>query len=171
MKWEMVIGLEVHAQLSTKSKLFSGADTTFGAKPNYQSCPVDLAYPGMLPVLNPEVFNMAVKLGLAINAHINHTSIFARKNYFYADLPKGYQISQFEDPIVGLGKLDITLEDGTTKTIGITRAHLEEDAGKSTHDLYDEHSAIDLNRAGIPLLEIVVYYLKTLLVSLAQLIS
>ena len=155
MKWEMVIGLEVHAQLSTKSKLFSGAATTFGAEPNHQACPVDLAYPGMLPVLNPEVFNMAVKFGIAINSHINHTSIFARKNYFYADLPKGYQISQFEHPIVGLGKLDITLEDGATKTIGITRAHLEEDAGKSTHDLYDEHSAIDLNRAGIPLLEIV----------------
>ena len=155
MKWEMVIGLEVHAQLSTKSKLFSGAATNFGAEPNHQACPVDLAYPGMLPVLNPEVFKMAVKFGLAIGAHINHTSIFARKNYFYADLPKGYQISQFEHPIVGLGKLDITLEDGSTKTIGITRAHLEEDAGKSTHDIYDDHSAIDLNRAGIPLLEIV----------------
>jgi aspartyl-tRNA(Asn)/glutamyl-tRNA(Gln) amidotransferase subunit B len=155
MKWEMVIGLEVHAQLSTKSKLFSGAATTFGVEPNHQACPVDLAYPGMLPVLNPEVFKMAVKFGLAVGAHINHTSIFARKNYFYADLPKGYQISQFEHPIVGLGKLDITLEDGSTKTIGITRAHLEEDAGKSTHDIYNEHSAIDLNRAGIPLLEIV----------------
>lgn len=155
MKWEMVIGLEVHAQLSTKSKLFSGAATNFGAEPNHQACPVDLAYPGMLPVLNPEVFKMAVKFGLAVGAHINHTSIFARKNYFYADLPKGYQISQFEHPIVGLGKLDITLEDGSTKTIGITRAHIEEDAGKSTHDIYDEHSAIDLNRAGIPLLEIV----------------
>ena len=155
MQWEMVLGLEVHTQLATKSKLFSAAATEYGAKPNHQACPVDLAYPGMLPVLNPEVFNMAVKLGLSIDAKINHMSIFARKNYFYADLPKGYQISQFEHPIVGLGKIDITLEDGSTKTIGITRAHLEEDAGKSLHESYETKTGIDLNRAGTPLLEIV----------------
>ena len=155
MQWEMVIGLEVHTQLATNSKLFSGSATSFGALANHQACPVDLAYPGMLPVLNTQVVEMATKLGLSLDAQINHTSIFARKNYFYPDLPKGYQISQFEHPIVGLGKLDITLEDGSTKTIGVTRAHLEEDAGKSVHDAFANQTGVDLNRAGIPLLEIV----------------
>jgi aspartyl-tRNA(Asn)/glutamyl-tRNA(Gln) amidotransferase subunit B len=153
--WEAVIGLEVHVQLSTKSKLFSGAATTYGAEPNTQACIIDLAYPGTLPVLNTEAVRMAVKLGVAINAHIAPRSVFARKNYFYPDLPKGYQISQFELPIVGKGSLTITLEDGTTKTIGITRAHLEEDAGKSLHADFHGFSGIDLNRAGVPLIEIV----------------
>ena len=129
MTWETVIGLEIHAQLSTKSKIFSGAATAFGAAPNTQANLVDLGYPGVLPVLNKQAVQMAVKFGLAVNATVAKRSVFARKNYFYPDLPKGYQISQYELPIVELGKMDIILEDGSTKTIGITRAHLEEDAG------------------------------------------
>ena len=155
MAWETVIGLEIHSQLRTKSKIFSGASTSFGAKPNSQACAVDLGYPGVLPVLNKEAVNMALSFGLAVNAKINKHSIFARKNYFYPDLPKGYQISQFELPIVGQGEIEIPLDDGQNKMVGITRAHLEEDAGKSIHDLYDDFTAIDLNRAGTPLLEIV----------------
>ena len=155
MEWETVIGLEVHAQLSTKSKIFSGASTAFGAEPNTQACAIDLGFPGVLPVLNGEVVNMAIRLGLGINAEIAKNSVFARKNYFYPDLPKGYQISQYELPIVNGGYLDITLEDGTTKRINITRAHLEEDAGKSLHEDFHGCSGIDLNRAGTPLLEIV----------------
>lgn len=155
MTWETVIGLEIHSQLKTKSKIFSGASTAFGASANSQACAVDLGYPGVLPVLNKEAVNMALSFGLAVNAKINKHSIFARKNYFYPDLPKGYQISQFELPIVGQGEIEIPLDDGQNKMIGITRAHLEEDAGKSIHDLYDDFTAIDLNRAGTPLLEIV----------------
>ena len=155
MVWETVIGLEIHSQLSTKSKIFSGASTSFGAEPNTQACAVDLGLPGVLPVLNKEAVMMALRFGLAVNAKINQHSIFARKNYFYPDLPKGYQISQFEIPIVGQGEIEISIEDGGTKMIGITRAHLEEDAGKSIHDMYEDFTAIDLNRAGTPLLEIV----------------
>ena len=155
MSWEVVIGLEIHTQLSTNSKIFSGSDTTFGAQPNTQASLIDLAMPGVLPVLNKEAVNMAIRFGLGVDAEIGRTSIFARKNYFYPDLPKGYQISQFEHPIVGKGHLDIVLEDGTTKRIGITRAHLEEDAGKSLHEDFAGMSGIDLNRAGTPLLEIV----------------
>ena len=155
MAWETVIGLEIHSQLNTKSKIFSGASTEFGAEPNTQACAVDLGLPGVLPVLNKEAVNMALRFGLAVNAKINQYSIFARKNYFYPDLPKGYQISQFEIPIVGKGAIDISTEEGDAKMVGITRAHREEDAGKSIHDLYEDYSAIDLNRAGIPLLEIV----------------
>ena len=155
MTWETVIGLEIHSQLKTKSKIFSGASTQFGAKANTQACAVDLGFPGVLPVLNKEAVRMALKFGLAVNATINKHSIFARKNYFYPDLPKGYQISQFEIPIVGSGAIDIPLDNGEKKMVGITRAHLEEDAGKSIHDLYDDFTAIDLNRAGTPLLEIV----------------
>ena len=155
MAWETVIGLEIHSQLSTKSKIFSGASTAFGAEPNTQACAVDLGLPGVLPVLNKEVVVMALRFGLAINAKINQHSIFARKNYFYPDLPKGYQISQFEIPIVGQGEIEISIAEGDTKMIGITRAHLEEDAGKSIHDMYKDFTAIDLNRAGTPLLEIV----------------
>jgi len=155
MTWETVIGLEIHSQLKTKSKIFSGSSTEFGAIANTQACAVDLGFPGVLPVLNKEAVRMALKFGLAINATINKHSIFARKNYFYPDLPKGYQISQFEIPIVGSGEIDIPLDNGEKKMVGITRAHLEEDAGKSIHDLYDDYTAIDLNRAGTPLLEIV----------------
>ena len=155
MTWETVIGLEIHSQLKTKSKIFSGASTQFGAKANTQACAVDLGFPGVLPVLNKEAVRMALRFGLAVNATINKHSIFARKNYFYPDLPKGYQISQFEIPIVGSGVIDIPLDNGEKKMVGITRAHLEEDAGKSIHDLYDDYTAIDLNRAGTPLLEIV----------------
>jgi len=154
MQWETVIGLEIHAQLSTKSKIFSGASTAYGAEPNTQACTVDLGLPGVLPVLNQEVVRMAVKFGLAIDAHIAPYSVFARKNYFYPDLPKGYQISQMDDPIVGIGHLDIEVDD-KTKRIGITRAHLEEDAGKSLHEDFHGLTGIDLNRAGTPLLEIV----------------
>ena len=152
--WETVIGLEIHVQLSTESKLFSSASTDFGADQNTQASVIDLAMPGVLPVLNKNAVDMAVKFGLAVDAKIARKSIFARKNYFYPDLPKGYQISQYELPIVFDGKLDIYV-DGTKKSIGITRAHLEEDAGKSIHDLYEDESAIDLNRAGTPLIEIV----------------
>ncbi|MFZ5492433.1 MAG: Asp-tRNA(Asn)/Glu-tRNA(Gln) amidotransferase subunit GatB [Pseudomonadota bacterium] len=153
--WETVIGLEVHCQLATRSKLFSGASTAFGAEPNTQACAVDLALPGVLPVLNGEAVAMAIRFGLAIGAQIAPRSVFARKNYFYPDLPKGYQISQYELPIVAAGHLDITLPDGTEKRIGITRAHLEEDAGKSLHDNLPGATGIDLNRAGTPLIEIV----------------
>ncbi|MDH5191101.1 MAG: Asp-tRNA(Asn)/Glu-tRNA(Gln) amidotransferase subunit GatB [Gammaproteobacteria bacterium] len=155
MEWETVIGLEIHTQLRTKSKIFSGASTAYGAEPNTQACAVDLGLPGVLPVLNKEAVHMAVKFGVAVNAEITPRSIFARKNYFYPDLPKGYQISQFELPIVGKGELEITLADGSVKTIGITRAHLEEDAGKSLHEDFQGMTGIDLNRAGTPLLEIV----------------
>lgn len=155
MNWEPVIGLEVHIQLATRSKIFSGAATRFGAEPNTQACAVDLAMPGMLPVLNDEVLRMAVSFGLAINAEICHRSVFDRKNYFYPDLPKGYQISQMAHPIVGRGYLEIETADGTTRTVGITRAHLEEDAGKSLHEDFHGMTGIDLNRAGTPLIEIV----------------
>ncbi len=155
MEWETVIGLEIHAQLATKSKIFSGAATAYGAQPNVQACAIDLGLPGVLPVINKEVVRMAIRFGLAIDAEIPPTSIFARKNYFYPDLPKGYQISQFELPIVSQGHIDIPLEDGKTKRIGITRAHLEEDAGKSVHEGFANMTGIDLNRAGTPLLEIV----------------
>ena len=155
MEWETVVGLEVHVQLSTESKLFSGASTQFGAKPNTQANIYDLALPGVLPVLNRDALKHAVKFGLAINASINNTSIFDRKNYFYPDLPKGYQISQLDFPTVGKGSLTITLEDGEEKIIGVTRAHMEEDAGKSLHENFHGMSGIDLNRAGTPLLEIV----------------
>ena len=152
--WETVIGLEIHVQLATESKLFSSASTNFGSEQNTQASVIDLAMPGVLPVLNKNAVDMAIKFGLAVDAEIASRSIFARKNYFYPDLPKGYQISQYELPIVYNGKLDINV-DGNNKTIGITRAHLEEDAGKSIHDLYENQSAIDLNRAGTPLIEIV----------------
>ncbi len=153
--WEVVIGLEIHAQLATRSKIFSGSPTQYGAEPNTQADLVDLGYPGVLPVLNAEAVRMAVKFGLATGSTVATRSVFARKNYFYPDLPKGYQISQYEKPIVEHGKMDIMLEDGTIKTIGITRAHLEEDAGKSLHEGLVGASGIDLNRAGTPLLEIV----------------
>ncbi len=155
IEWETVIGLEIHAQLATRSKIFSGSSTAYGAAPNVQANLVDLGYPGVLPVLNREAVRMAVRFGLAAGATIARRSVFARKNYFYPDLPKGYQISQYERPIVEDGRVAIVLEDGTEKTIGITRAHLEEDAGKSLHEGLGEHSGIDLNRAGTPLLEIV----------------
>jgi len=153
--WETVIGLEIHAQLATQSKIFSGSATAYGANPNSQANLVDLAYPGVLPVLNQEAVRMAVKFGLAVDAAVAERSVFARKNYFYPDLPKGYQISQYELPVVGKGHLDIVLDDGTKKRIGITRAHLEEDAGKSLHEGLPKQSGIDLNRAGTPLVEIV----------------
>jgi aspartyl-tRNA(Asn)/glutamyl-tRNA(Gln) amidotransferase subunit B len=153
--WEVVIGLEIHAQLATKSKIFSGSATAYGAPPNTQANLVDLAYPGVLPVLNAGAVRMAVKFGLSIGAEVARRSVFARKNYFYPDLPKGYQISQYELPVVKQGRLQIVLDDGTVKTVGITRAHLEEDAGKSLHEGLAHASGIDLNRAGTPLLEIV----------------
>lgn len=172
MQWETVIGLEVHVQLNTQSKIFSGASTQYGALPNEQACAIDLGMPGVLPVLNEAVVKKAVIFGLATHSKIAKRSVFARKNYFYPDLPKGYQISQFELPIVESGYLDIQLDE-VTKRIGITRAHLEEDAGKSLHENFDNQTGIDLNRAGTPLLEIVsepdmrspeeaVAYLKTL---------
>jgi len=154
MQWETVIGLEIHAQMATKSKIFSAASTAYGAEPNTQACAVDLGFPGVLPVLNQDAVRMAIKFGLAIDAQIDRYSIFARKNYFYPDLPKGYQISQMDHPIVGVGHLDIEV-DGESKRIGITRAHLEEDAGKSLHEDFHGLTGIDLNRAGTPLLEIV----------------
>ena len=153
-QWEAVIGLEIHTQLATKSKIFSGASTTYGAEPNTQACVISLGMPGVLPVLNEDAVHKAVIFGMAINAEIAPYSVFARKNYFYPDLPKGYQISQFELPIVGKGFLDIDV-DGETKRVGVTRAHLEEDAGKSLHENFHGLSGIDLNRAGTPLLEIV----------------
>lgn len=155
MQWETVIGLEIHAQLATKSKIFSGASTAFGAEPNSQACNVDLGLPGVLPVLNQQAVQMAVRFGVAIGAELGRRSVFARKNYFYPDLPKGYQISQFELPIVGKGSVDIILDDGVVKEVGVTRAHLEEDAGKSLHEDFHGMTGIDLNRAGTPLLEIV----------------
>jgi aspartyl-tRNA(Asn)/glutamyl-tRNA(Gln) amidotransferase subunit B len=154
MNWETVIGLEVHAQLSTKSKMFSGAATAFGAAPNTQACAVDIALPGVLPVANREAVAKAVRFGIAIGASINRRSIFARKNYFYPDLPKGYQISQYEMPIVQGGAIPVFV-DGKEKTVRLTRAHLEEDAGKSLHEGFHDFTGIDLNRAGTPLLEIV----------------
>ncbi len=154
MQWESVIGLEIHVQLATQSKIFSGAATRYGAEPNTPGWAVYMAQPWVLPVLNAEAVRMAVLFGLAIDAEIAPVSVFARKNYFYPDLPKGYQISQYEQPIVGLGHLDIEV-DGETKRIGVTRAHLEEDAGKSLHEDFHGHTGIDLNRAGTPLLEVV----------------
>jgi len=153
--WEVVIGLEIHAQLATRSKIFSGSATAYGAPPNAQASLIDLAYPGVLPVLNAEAVRMAVKFGLSIGATVAERSVFARKNYFYPDLPKGYQISQYEQPVVKQGSLTVVLDDGSIKKIGITRAHLEEDAGKSLHEGLANASGIDLNRAGTPLLEIV----------------
>jgi aspartyl-tRNA(Asn)/glutamyl-tRNA(Gln) amidotransferase subunit B len=153
--WEVVIGLEIHAQLATKSKIFSGSATAYGAPPNTQANLVDLAYPGVLPVLNAGAVRMAVKFGLAVDATVARRSVFARKNYFYPDLPKGYQISQYELPVVACGSLKVMLDDGVIKTVGITRAHLEEDAGKSLHEGLPNATGIDLNRAGTPLLEIV----------------
>ncbi len=155
MEWEIVIGLEIHVQLATRSKIFSGSSIAFGAEANTQASAVDLGLPGVLPVLNEEAVRLAVRFGLAIDAEITRSSVFARKNYFYPDLPKGYQISQMELPIVGKGELEITLEDGSTRLIGVTRAHLEEDAGKSLHEDFHGMTGIDLNRAGTPLLEIV----------------
>jgi aspartyl-tRNA(Asn)/glutamyl-tRNA(Gln) amidotransferase subunit B len=153
--WEIVIGLEVHAQVTSKSKLFSGASTEFGAKPNTQVSLVDAAMPGMLPVINEKAVEQAVRTGLGLNAEINLKSIFDRKNYFYPDLPQGYQISQYLDPVVGKGEIEIDLEDGTTRTIGITRLHLEQDAGKSIHDQDPRKTLVDLNRSGVALMEIV----------------
>jgi aspartyl-tRNA(Asn)/glutamyl-tRNA(Gln) amidotransferase subunit B len=159
MQWEPVIGLEIHTQLATQSKIFSSAATAFGAAPNTQACAVDLGFPGVLPVLNKAAVQRAVQFGRAIGAEIAPRSVFARKNYFYPDLPKGYQISQYELPVVGKGRVEIVLDDGTVKTIGVTRAHLEEDAGKSLHEDFPGAqrgmTGIDLNRAGTPLLEIV----------------
>ncbi len=155
MQWEAVIGLEIHTQLSTKSKIFSGSSTAFGAEPNVQASIVDLGLPGTLPVFNKEALRMAVKFGLAIDAEIGKHSVFDRKNYFYPDLPKGYQITQLHHPIVKQGHVDIRLDDGQVRRIGVTRAHLEEDAGKSLHEDFHGMSGIDLNRAGTPLLEIV----------------
>ncbi|MCE5386971.1 MAG: Asp-tRNA(Asn)/Glu-tRNA(Gln) amidotransferase subunit GatB [Acidithiobacillus sp.] len=154
-EWEVVIGLEVHVQLNTQSKIFCACPTAFGAEPNAHTCPVCLALPGALPVLNEAAVDKAIAFGLAIGAQLHRRSIFARKNYFYPDLPKGYQISQYEIPIVGQGHLDVLLPDGSEKRVGITRAHLEEDAGKSLHEAFVAQSGIDLNRAGTPLLEIV----------------
>jgi len=155
MKWEVVIGLEIHTQLATNSKIFSGSSTAFGAEPNTQANLVDLGMPGVLPVLNKRAVEFAVRFGTAINAHVAKKSIFERKNYFYPDLPKGYQISQAQLPIVGVGQVEIVMEDGEAKTVGVTRAHLEEDAGKSLHEEFPDQTGIDLNRAGTPLLEIV----------------
>ena len=155
MTWEAVVGLEIHAQLATRSKIFSGAPAAVGAEPNRQACAVDLGLPGVLPVLNAEALRMAVMFGLATNAEIASRSVFARKNYFYPDLPKGYQISQYELPVVKRGAVEVALDDGSRKRVGITRAHLEEDAGKSVHDAFPGETGVDLNRAGVPLLEIV----------------
>jgi aspartyl-tRNA(Asn)/glutamyl-tRNA(Gln) amidotransferase subunit B len=155
MSWEVVIGLEIHVQLNTQSKIFSGSSTTFGAEPNTQASLIDLGMPGVLPVLNKGAVRNAIKFGLGINAELGKKNVFARKNYFYPDLPKGYQISQMDLPIVGKGFIDIELDDGITKRINITRAHLEEDAGKSLHEDFSGMTGIDLNRAGTPLLEIV----------------
>ena len=153
--WEIVIGMEVHAQVTAESKLFSGAATAFGAEPNSQVSFIDAGMPGMLPTLNRVAVQQAVRTGLGLNAQVNHVSVFARKNYFYPDLPTGYQISQYEHPIIGEGAIEIDLPDGKVKTIGITRLHLEQDAGKSIHDMHPTKSYIDLNRAGCALMEIV----------------
>ena len=155
MEWETVIGLEVHVSLSTKSKLFSGSSTEFGAQPNTQASIFDCALPGTLPVFNEEALRMAVRFGVAIGAEIGKRSVFDRKNYFYPDLPKGYQVTQLDFPTVGKGALTVTLADGREKVIGVTRAHIEENAGKSLHEEFSGMSGIDLNRAGEPLLEIV----------------
>ncbi|MBI2801713.1 MAG: Asp-tRNA(Asn)/Glu-tRNA(Gln) amidotransferase subunit GatB [Gammaproteobacteria bacterium] len=155
MQWEPVIGLEIHVQLATVSKIFSGASTKYGTAPNTQACAIDLGLPGVLPVVNARAIEMAILFGLAINARIASSSVFARKNYFYPDLPKGYQISQYEHPIVADGYLDLPRADGSLKRISIRRAHLEEDAGKSVHDLFPGATGVDLNRAGTPLLEVV----------------
>jgi aspartyl-tRNA(Asn)/glutamyl-tRNA(Gln) amidotransferase subunit B len=155
MSWETVIGLEIHVQLATKTKIFSGSSTAFGAEPNTQACAIDLALPGILPVLNAEAVRMALMFGLAIDAEIPKRSVFERKNYFYPDLPKGYQTTQLAEPIVGPGHVDVDLADGSTKRVRIHHAHLEEDAGKSLHEDYAGQSGIDLNRAGTPLIEIV----------------
>ena len=155
MQWETVIGLEVHVQLATQSKLFSGASTQFGAEPNTQPCAIDLAMPGTLPSPNKEAFRMAAMFGMAVNAEINKRSVFERKNYFYPDLPKGYQTTQLAEPIVGAGFVDLELEGGRTKRVRIHHAHLEEDAGKSLHEDFAGMSGIDLNRAGTPLIEVV----------------
>jgi len=155
MQWETVIGLEIHAQLATQSKIFSASSTQYGAEPNTQANAVDLGMPGVLPVLNREAVRMAVKFALATNAEIGKRNVFARKNYFYPDLPKGYQISQMSLPIVGNGEVSIELDDGSVKQVGLTRAHLEEDAGKSVHENFHDATGVDLNRAGTPLLEIV----------------
>jgi aspartyl-tRNA(Asn)/glutamyl-tRNA(Gln) amidotransferase subunit B len=154
-QWEVVIGLEVHAQVTAKAKLFSGAATAFGAEPNTQVSPVDAAFPGMLPVINRHCVEQAVRTGLGLDAAINLTSVFARKNYFYPDLPAGYQISQYEAPVVGHGRVVLDMPDGSTREIGITRLHLEQDAGKSLHDQHPTQTYVDLNRAGIGLMEIV----------------
>ena len=154
MPWESVIGLEVHVQLRTDSKIFSGASTAFGAKPNVQACAVDIALPGVLPVMNRTAALMAVRFGLATGATVNRLSVFARKNYFYPDLPKGYQISQYELPIVAGGQIEINANN-SRKIIGITRAHLEDDSRKFLHQELEGRSGIDLNRAGIPLLDVV----------------
>src|SRR6478609_3652496 len=155
MSWETVIGLEIHVQLATKTKIFSGSSTAFGAEPNTQACAIDLALPGILPVLNAEAVRMALMFGLAINAEIGKRSVFERKNYFYPDLPKGYQTTQLAEPIVGAGFVDLELGEGRTKRVRIHHAHLEEDAGKSLHEDYAGMTGIDLNRAGTPLIEIV----------------
>ena len=172
-QWETVIGLEVHVQLATRSKIFSGAATAYGAEPNTQACAVDLGMPGTLPVMNAQAVELAIRFGLAVGATVAERSVFARKNYFYPDLPKGYQISQYELPVVVGGGLNVRLDDGSSKFVQLTRAHLEEDAGKSVHDAFHAETGVDLNRAGTPLLEIVsepvlgsaaeaVAYLKTL---------
>src|ERR1700687_3197934 len=153
--WETVIGLEVHAQVTAKAKLFSGAATAFGAAPNTQVSTVDAAFPGMLPVINRDVVEQAVKTGLGLDARINLYSVFDRKNYFYPDLPAGYQISQYQQPIVGQGRVVLDMPDGSARTIAITRLHLEQDAGKSLHDQHPRETYVDLNRAGIGLMEIV----------------
>src|SRR5712671_7236666 len=153
--WEVVIGLETHAQVIAKAKLFSGAATAFGAEPNTQVSPVDAAFPGMLPVINRRCVEQAVRTGLGLDAEINRESVFARKNYFYPDLPAGYQISQYELPVVGQGKITLDMPDGSTREIGITRLHLEQDAGKSLHDQHATQTYVDLNRAGVALMEIV----------------
>ena len=153
--WEVVIGLEVHAQVISQAKLFSGAGTSFGAEPNEQVSLVDAAMPGMLPVINKVAIEQAVRTGLGIKAQINRFSVFDRKNYFYPDLPQGYQITQFGDPIVGAGEIIIDMEDGESRTVGITRIHLEQDAGKSIHDMDPSSTYVDLNRSGITLMEIV----------------
>ena len=153
--WEVVIGLEVHAQVISNAKLFSGASTLFGAEPNTQVSFVDAAFPGMLPVINEHCVEQAVRTGLGLKAQINLFSVFDRKNYFYADLPSGYQISQFQQPIVGKGEIVLDMPDGTSRTVGVTRLHLEMDAGKSVHDLHPSRTYVDLNRSGVALMEIV----------------
>src|SRR5690242_8685743 len=154
-KWEVVIGMEVHAQVNAKSKLFSGASTEFGAEPNTQVSLVDAAMPGMLPVINRAAVEQAVRTGLGLKAKINLRSVFDRKNYYYPDLPPGYQISQYKSPIVGEGEVTVDLEDGSSVAVGIERVHLEQDAGKSLHDRHPDYSYVDLNRSGVALMEIV----------------